>query len=602
VTTQRRTPAPRGTARKPAARPAARKPAPRKPAPRRADPRHRLLHALFAIAVILVVLAGRLVQLQGLESTAYAAKAEQQRLRKVDLAAARGEILDRQGRPLAMNVDARAIYADPKLVKDPDKTARTLASLLHLHARDLTPKLQRATRFVYLARGVDPDVARAVIAKKIPGIGALPETKRVYPNGGLGAAVVGFVGREGNGLGGIESALDVDLRGRPGRELVEEDTQGRQIPAGEHRVQPPVPGTSQMLTIDRDIQWEAEQVLVQQVAATHAQSGQIIVMDVKTGELLALAVAPSFDPNDPQKYAPEHRGNPALSTVYEPGSVNKVITAAAAIETGLLEPDSTVVVPPSIRVSNHTFTDAHPHGTEKLTFTGVLAESSNIGTIGIAQQLGKDKLYEYLRKFGLGERTGIRFPGESPGLLPQPQDWWGTAMGTIPIGQGVAATSLQVAAAYAAVANGGIRVQPSLVKGSVGADGTLHPAPAPKRTRAISAKTAKQVTGMLEAVVAKGGTAPMAAIDGYRVAGKTGTARKVRPDGRGYAGYVASFVGFAPADSPRLVVEVVLDNPVPIYGGLVSAPVFRTVMGFALGALHIPPTGRPSPVARLRVP
>jgi cell division protein FtsI (penicillin-binding protein 3) len=594
--TQARTPA-RPQARKPA-----RRPAPRRPAACRADPRKRLLHALYVVAVVLVVLAGRLVQLQGFDSTTYAAKAEQQRLRKVELAAARGSILDRDGRPLAMNVDARAIYADPKLVDDPAGTATTLAPLLHLDAKDLRARLERKTRFVYLARGIDPDVARAIVARKIAGIGSLPETKRVYPNDSLGASVIGFVGRDGAGLGGIEYALDRDLRGKAGQELVEEDTAGRQIPAGEHRVDPPVAGVSQVLTIDRDIQWQAERTLVDQVAKTHAKSGQIIVMDVRTGEILALAVAPSFDPNQPAASPANLRGNPVLSTVYEPGSVNKVITASAALETGLLTPDTPVVVPPSIRVADHTFTDAHAHGTETLTFTGVLAESSNIGTIGIAQRLGKDRLYEYLRRFGLGERTGIRFPGESPGLLPQPQDWWGTAMGTIPIGQGVAATSLQVASAYAAVANGGVRVQPSLVKGSLDANGTLHPAPAPKRTRAVSAKTAKQVTTMLEAVVAKGGTAPMAAIDGYRVAGKTGTARKVRTDGRGYAGYVASFVGFAPADAPRLVVEVVLDDPVPIYGGLVSAPVFRTVMGFALAALRIPPTGRPSPVATLRLP
>jgi cell division protein FtsI (penicillin-binding protein 3) len=570
--------------------------------PRRADPKKRLLHGLFFIGLTLVVLAGRLVQLQGLESTAYAAKAEQQRLRKVELAAARGSILDREGRPLAMNVDARAIYADPKLVQDPAKTADTLAPLLGVPAAELQPKLERNTRFVYLARGLDPEKARTVVAAKVPGIGSLPETKRVYPNDSLGASVIGFVGRDGTGLGGIEYALDRDLRGKAGQELVEEDTAGRQIPAGEHRVDPPVAGVSQVLTIDRDIQWEAERVLAAQVAKTHAKSGQILVMDVHTGEVLALAVAPTFDPNKPAASPANLRGNPALSTVYEPGSVNKVITASAALEEGLLTPNTTVVVPPSIRVADHTFTDAHFHGTEKLTFTGVLAESSNIGTIGIAQRLGKDKLYEYLRRFGLGERTGIRFPGESPGLLPQPQDWWGTAMGTIPIGQGVAATSLQIASAYAAVANGGVRVQPSLVRGSLDAAGTLHPAPAPKRTRAISAATAAKVSTMLEAVVSKGGTAPLAAIDGYRVAGKTGTARKVRTDGRGYSGYVSSFVGFAPADAPRLVVEVVLDDPVPIFGGIVCAPVFRTVMGFALGSLHIPPTGRVSPVAVLRVP
>ena len=594
-----RNPAPRTPpARKPVARRPVRKP-PRRAA-RRADSSTRLLHAFVIVGVALAVLAGRLVQLQGFDSTVYAAKAERQRLRKVELAATRGSILDRAGRPLAMNVDARAVYADPKLVEDAPATARALQPILKVPAHQLLQKLTRGGRFVYLARGVHPDTARAVLALERAGIGTLPETKRVYPNASLGAAVVGFVGREGDGLGGIEYALDGALAGKPGEELVEEDTQGRRIPAGEHSVTPPVAGTNQVLTIDRDIQWQAERAIAAQVKKTRAKSGQIIVMDIRTGEILALAVAPTFDPNRPTAAPPELRGNPALSQVYEPGSVNKVITAAAALEEGIVTPDTTVVVPPSIRVSNHTFTDAHAHGTLKMTFTGVLAESSNIGTIAVAQRLGKDRLYDYLRRFGLGQRTGIAFPGESAGVLPEPDSWWGTSMGTIPIGQGVAATSVQVAAAYAAIANGGVRVQPSLVKGSLDAAGTLVPAPAPKRTRAVSAATAAKVTQMLEAVTAEGGTAPNAAIDGYRVAGKTGTARKVRADGRGYQGYISSFVGFAPADAPRLVVSVSLDDPVPIYGGIVAAPVFRQVMGFALSALRIPPTGRRAPVARLR--
>ena len=610
MTTTTRTPH-RAPARRPAAparrASATRKPPPRRPAartraPRRGDPRKRLLHGLLLVAVVLTVLAGRLVQLQGFDSTVYAAKAERQRLRSITLAATRGSIVDRSGRPLALNVDARAIYADPKLVKDPARTADALARILGVAPAELRPKLERDSRFVYLARGIDPDVARTIVKAKLPGIGALPETKRVYPNDSLAASVIGFVGREGDGLGGIEYALDAALRGKPGKQVVEEDTAGRQIPSGERSVTPAKPGRTQVLTLDRDIQWQAERVLAEQVAKTRAKRGQIVVMDVRTGEVLALAVAPTFDPNDPTDSPAELRGNPALSQVYEPGSVNKVITAAAALETGIVTPDSHVVVPPNIRIADKVFTDSHAHGTLNMTFTGVLAESSNIGTIGIAQQLGKDRLYDYLRKFGLGERTGIRFPGESPGLLPQPHDWWQTALGTIAIGQGVAATSLQVAAAYAAIANGGVRVQPSLVKGSLDEDGTLTPAPAPKRVRAVSARTAKQITTMLEAVVTKDGTAPLAAIDGYRVAGKTGTARKVRPDGRGYAGYVSSFVGFAPADAPRLVVSVVLDDPVPIYGGTVAAPVFRTVMGFALGSLRIPPTGRPAPVHRLRFP
>ena len=578
------------------------RPARRRVPASRVDPGKRLVHALAIVAVALTVLAGRLVQLQGFESTTYAAKAERQRLRKVELAATRGAILDRGGRPLAMNVDARAVFADPKLVKDAAKTARDLQPLLKVKAHELKQRLTRSSRFVYLARGVDPETARKVTELKAPGIGTLPETRRVYPNASLGAAVVGFVGREGDGLGGIEYALDDALSGKPGEELVEEDGFGRRIPAGEHSVTPPVAGASQVLTIDRDIQWQAERAIAAQVQKTRARSGQIIVMDVKTGEILALAVAPTFDPNRPTSAPPELRGNPALSQVYEPGSVNKVITAAAAIEEGIVTPDTTIVVPPSIRVADHSFTDAHAHGTLKMTFTGVLAESSNIGTIAVAQRLGKQTLYDYLRRFGLGERTGIAFPGESAGVLPEPDDWWGTSMGTIPIGQGVSATSLQVAAAYAAVANGGVRVQPSLVKGSLDTNGVLRPAPAPRLTRAVSAATAAKVTQMLEAATSKDGTAPLAAINGYRVAGKTGTARKVRPDGRGYQGYISSFVGFAPADAPRLVVSVSLDDPVPIYGGVVAAPVFRQVMGFALGALRVPPTGRRAPVARLRVP
>ncbi|HVF06807.1 MAG TPA: penicillin-binding protein 2, partial [Frankiaceae bacterium] len=570
--------------------------------PRRADSRKRLLHGLTVVALVVAVLAGRLIQLQGFDSTVYAAKAERQRLRNVTLAAARGSILDRSGRPLALNVDARAVYADPSLVTDAPKAAQALSRLLGVPARELRPKLERDSRFVYLARGVDLDVARAVLAEKLPGIGALPETKRVYPNDSLGAAIIGFVGREGDGLGGVEYALDAELKGRPGREVVEMDTAGRQIPSGEHQSEPPVPGRSQILTIDRDIQWEAERVLAEQVAKTRAKRGQVVVMDVRTGEVLALAVAPTFDPNNPTDSPAELRGNPALGQVYEPGSVNKVITAAAALEAGIVTPDTRIKVPPSIRIADKTFTDAHAHGGLNLTFTGVLAESSNIGTIGIAQQLGKDTLYDYLRRFGMGERTGIKFPGESPGLLPQPHEWWSTALGTIAIGQGVAATSLQVAAAYAAIANNGVRVQPSLVKASVDASGKTTPASAPKKVRAVSAETAQQITTMLEAVVTKDGTAPAAAIAGYRVAGKTGTARKVREDGRGYAGYVSSFVGFAPADKPRLVVSVVLDDPVPIYGGVVAAPVFRTVMGFALASLRIPPTGRPAPVHTLRFP
>ena len=550
-----------------------------------------------------MVLAGRLVQLQGLESTVYAAKAEQQRLRTVPLAAPRGTIVDRDGVTLAMNVETRSVFANPRLVDDPADVAGRLAPMLGLDRVELEEKLRRDRAFVYLARDVDPIRAREILALELSGIGAEPSTKRVYPNEALGAAVIGFVGRDGTGLGGVEYALQKHLAGEPGTLLVEEDEQGREIPSGERREEAPAPGTTQVLTLSRDIQWYAEKTLSEQVAKSGAKGGTAIVMDVRSGEILALATTPTFDPNRATQAAPELRGNPAVSSVYEPGSVNKVITAAAALETGLLSPTSAIVVPPSVRVADKTFTDVHSAGTQRLTFTGVIARSSNVGTITVAQQLGRERLYEYLRKFGFGERTGVRFPGESAGLLPPPKKWSGSQAGTIPIGQGVSATSLQIAAAYATVANDGVRVTPSMVRGSRGEDGRLVPAAAPKRQRVVSVRTAKQLQGMLEAVTNEGGTATAARIEGYRIAGKTGTARKVGENGRYNGRYISSFVGFAPADAPRLVVSVSLDEPGVIFGGVVAAPVFQKVMGFALGALRIPPTGRvPDPAVPLVAP
>ncbi|HVE98388.1 MAG TPA: penicillin-binding protein 2 [Mycobacteriales bacterium] len=555
------------------------------------------------VVVMVTVLGARLVQLQGMESTVYAAKAEQQRLRTVPLAAQRGAIVDRDGVALAMNVETRSLYANPRLIADPAQVAARLAPLLGVDRAGLEEKLRRDRAFVYLARDVDPRRAREILDLELDGIGAEPATRRVYPNDALGAAVIGFVGRDGAGLGGVEYALDDRLAGEPGRLLVEEDEQGREIPSGERREVAPAPGTTQVLTIDRDIQWYAEKTLSEQVAKSGAKGGTAIVMDVRTGELLALATTPTFDPNRATAAPPELRGNPAVSSVYEPGSVNKVITAAAALESGLVTPTSTIVVPPSVRVADKTFRDVHSEGTQRMTFTGVIAKSSNVGTITVAQQLGRERLYEYLRKFGFGERTGVRFPGESAGLLPPPKQWSGSQAGTIPIGQGVSATSLQIASVYATVANGGVRVTPSVVRGSRDGGGRLDPAPAPRRQRVVSAQTAEQLARMLEAVTNEGGTATAARIEGYRVAGKTGTARKVGSNGRYNGRYISSFVGFAPADAPRLVVSVSLDEPGVIFGGVVAAPVFQKVMGFALGTLGIPPTGRlPGPPVPLLAP
>jgi len=352
-----------------------------------------------------------------------------------------------------------------------------------------------------------------------------------------------------------------------------------------------VPGTGVQLTIDRDIQWRAQKLLADQVKATGARGGYATVMDVKTGEILALAVAPTFDANDPGAAPAEARGNAALSSVYEPGSVSKVITMAAALQAGVVTPTSEVTVHQSINVLGRTFHDAEHHGVEKLTVAGVLAKSSNVGTIQIAQKLGKDKLYAAMRAFGFGEKTGLAFPGESSGSLPDVAHWSNSTLPTVAFGQGVSVTALQVASVYATIANGGVRVTPTLISGHIAADGTVTPMPAPETRTVVTPEVAAQVRRMLESVTSDLGTAPEARIPGYRVAGKTGTAQ--RPNGHGgYSGFVASFVGFAPADDPQLLVSVVLDDPKNgHFGGKIAAPVFREVMKFALQTRRIPPTG-----------
>jgi cell division protein FtsI (penicillin-binding protein 3) len=563
-------------------------------------PSRRLHVALAAALTVLVVLAGRLVQLQGLDAPAYAAQAAKQRLRTVAMPAPRGEILDRNGNRLAGTVPARALFADPMLVVDPPATAARITALLGGDPAAMEEKLRRPGRFVYLGRGLEADQVDRVLSLGLPGIGSLSETKRVHPGADLAANVIGFTGQDGNGLGGLEATFDGVLAGKSGRETMEVDPAGRQIPSGEHSGTPPVPGSSLQLTLDRDIQWQAQQALVAQVQATGSRSGSVIVMDPHTGEVLGLAGAPTFDP-DQQGAAPEAaRGDPAVSEVYEPGSVNKVITAAAALEAGVVTPDTPVTVPPTLAVYDRVFHDAEEHGVEHLTFTGVLAKSSNIGTVLVAQQLGKTKLYDALRGFGFGQSSGAGLAGESAGILPPPDKWSGTQAATIAFGQGVSVNALQMASVYATVANDGVRVPPRVVRDTIGSDGRLSPTPAPGRTTVVSPKTAQELRTMLEAVTSDEGTAPEARIDGFRVAGKTGTSQRVDPTCGCYRGYTASFVGMAPADNPQLVVAVVLQDPQNgHFGGTLAAPVFHDVMAFALQARQIPPTGTAAPTAKL---
>ena len=572
----------------------------------------RRLHGGFVLClVVLVVLAGRLVWLQGLQATAYAADATSQRLRTTTLVAPRGEITDRNGEALALSVDARAVYGEPRTIARavcpehaeqpcrPDTIAAALAPVLGLPASEIADKLSRRSAFVYLARGLDPTVGVKVRDLGLVGIGVLPESQRTHPAGSLAVSVTGFTDRDGRGLAGIESGMQAVLAGKNGKATAEVDRAGRVIPTGLTTSVVPVPGRAVQLTLDRDLQWYAQQVLAAKVAETEAVNGSAIVMDVRTGEILALATAPTFNPDDHgSKPRTDALRNVAIGDVYEPGSVNKVITAAAALEAGVVTPDTVITVPSTLQVGRHTVHDAERHGVERLTFTGVLAKSSNIGTVEVAQKVGAQGLYDAMTRFGYGQKTGLGLPGESRGVLPKPADWSGTSIATIPIGQGVSVNVMQVASVYATVANGGVRVTPTVVKAVADPSGRLVPAgPSPVR-RVISPEVAAQLRTMLEAVVSAEGTAPLAAVPGYRIAGKTGTAQRVVNGRYAPGNYTSSFIGFAPADAPRLVTAVVLQGTGRrgYYGGSTAGPVFKDIMSFALLGLKIPPTGTTAPV------
>jgi cell division protein FtsI (penicillin-binding protein 3) len=358
-------------------------------------------------------------------------------------------------------------------------------------------------------------------------------------------------------------------------------------------VEPALAGSDVVLTIDRQIQAAAERALAAAVERYHALGGSAVVLDVDTGEILAMASVPTLDPARTGEADPYVRRNRVLTDVFEPGSVNKVITAAAALEEGMVTPGQVFTVPDRYQVGDKTFSDAHAHPTEPMTFSEIIGQSSNIGTIQVAEQVGPDLLYEYLRKFGYGAPSGTGFPGESGGLLPAPDTWWDTSLPTISIGQGVAATLLQVASVFETVASGGEWIEPSLVQGTVGPDGQLVDVDEPQRRRVVSQTTAEQINQMLVGVVeGEQGTGRLAAVPGYHVGGKTGTARKPSKTARGYeeGAYIASFAGFGPVEDPALVTAVMLDEPTPIYGGTTAAPVFSEIMSFALRHRRVPPS------------
>ncbi|MFA1542209.1 peptidoglycan D,D-transpeptidase FtsI family protein [Actinomadura monticuli] len=572
----------------------------------RRDPMKRLNVGLLAVAFVLSLFAGRLVQLQTIESGKYTEEAMRQRMQEITLPAVRGDITDAQGNQLAMTVEARAIYADPSLIPAARRQAvvSALAPTLGLNPATLLKQIAKTdSRFVYLAHGVRPDQARLITSWNFPGIGTLPEYRREYPNDSLAASVIGFVNDTGKGAAGLESSMNDVLAGRAGWQRVEISLEGQHIPMGEDQKRPSVPGRGLRLTLQNDLQFKAQEAIEKQVRATKADSGSVIVMDPRTGKLLAMASAPGFDPN---RYARSERsrwGSPLVQDAYEPGSTGKVVTAAAVMEHGGVTPLTPYTVPDKIKKYDVVFHDSHPHPTERLTFQGVLAKSSNVGTIMASQSITSQRLYQTLRDFGFGQKTGLPLPGETPGLLEPPAKWSGTDRYPIAFGQTVSVNAVQMASVYATIANGGVRVAPTLVEGTVGEDDAFTPAPAPARKQVISARTARQITDMLEGVTTDEGTAPKAQIKGYRVAGKTGTAEIVNPRCGCYegGGYTASFAGFAPADDPQLVVQVVLQDPKrgSHYGGDAAAPVFKDVMSFALQSQKIPPTGSRPPIIQI---
>jgi cell division protein FtsI (penicillin-binding protein 3) len=561
------------------------------------------------LAIAVSLLAGRLVQVQGLDARGYAAAAQNERSRTVVLPAFRGQITDVHGAPLAQTVDARLVVADPMLIADPAQYAHLLSPLLGVAEPELRRKLgDRPRRWVLLARDVEPATWRKITelidpgtGKALRGILSEPQSRRTYPADQLAANVLGFVGRDGHGQGGIERAFDAVLAGREGKLTYERDRQGgrRIATAGVEQVKP-VPGRDVRLTIDREVQWVAQQAITARVREAGAESGTVVVLDVRTGDILAMATAPTFDPNRPGRGPDANRGNRALSEVYEPGSIAKIMTTAAVLEEGVATPDTRITVPGRLYRGGQSFGDYWGHGTLRLTLTGVLAKSSNVGTVLAAEQLDPATLHGYFTKFGLGQPTGLRFPGESRGILAPAEEWSGSQRYTVMFGQGLAVNTVQAASTFATIANAGVRVQPRLVAGWTDEDGKFHAAPPSAQTRVVSPGTAAQVAQMMEQVTRKGGTAQIAAVPGYRTAGKTGTAQRADPACGCYRGYTASFAGFAPADDPRLVVSVTLQKPVNGHtGGLLGGPVFRDVMSFALQTRGVPPTG--TEPARLRI-
>jgi len=568
---------------------------------------------LIALLTIVLVFAGRLVYVQALEGPRLAEDALNTRLRHSTLQGPRGDILDANGEVLATSVQRYNVGVNQIRVREFEAeidgetkegavaAAALLAPILGRDAAELGADMVGESTFAYIARGLTPAQWREIRALRIPGIEPELTSERIYPNGTTAGNVLGYVGRDGEGLAGLELTFESALRGVPGSSVVEVGRTGQSIPTGLRETTPAEPGDTLHTSIDRDIQFRAQEVIDETVDRYAAQWGALVVQEIATGRILALADSDTVDPNDYQATPPENRGSRAVQAAYENGSTGKLPTLAAAIDTGVVTPTTTFTTPDRYTTpSGQTFSDADPHATEQMTVAGILATSSNTGTVMIGDRLSDDQRYEYLRAFGMGERTGIELPGETPGILGSPDTWDGRQRYTTMFGQGLAVNLVQNTAIVAALGNGGVYLPPRLVDGTTDASGRFHAAETAEGRQVVSEETAAQMVTMMEGVVSQEGTGVLGQLDGYRLAGKTGTAQV--PDDEGnLTRTVANFVGVAPADDPQFAVGIVVYHPghqVP--SSIIAAPAFKEIAGFTLQHLGIPPSTTPASLFPLR--
>ena len=566
---------------------------------------NRIRALIFMTAVIMFLFGLRLVQVQALQANDYRARAVNEMEKVKTLQAPRGDITDINGVPFARSVAATSIVVDQTQILDPAKVATFVAPILNMSVSDVQTALTGKRKWSMVAENAKPatwlKLTKAIeqynsqfpIMSPDRIIGFFPERSyvREYPSGSLIASLIGFVNRSGVGATGLESSMNSIISGTQGKYSYANGYKA-EIPGSQSEIIPAQAGTSIRLTVDRDIQWVASKAIADVVKSSRALSGTVIVMDPKTGQILAHATAPTFDPNDTTKVSLVAMRNPSVLDVYEPGSTGKVMTLAAAIEEKKITPETVLTIPYALKRSVKTFHDHEPHPTQRLTTAGVLAVSSNTGSIKVGEMLSNDTLYDYLTKFGIGSKTGSGLPGESRGILPKVADWSGTTAPTVAFGQGYSVTAMQATSVFATIANNGVRVSPTVIAGTSDSSGNYTPSATRESVRVISADTASKMRLRMESVVSANGTAPSAAIPGYRVAGKTGTAQRIDDTCGCYRGYTASFIGFAPADNPAYVISVTIQDPKGLHwGGYLGGPVFKKVMSFVLQSKGIAPTG-----------